>query len=420
MNKSLKNLVLLGMSALVLSACGSTTVSNSGSSDGGSDAAETTEQSTEGEATETAENEESSESSESAGGEQAAITLTDADPDDEEAWKQEPAYGTTITLISTDGCTAPINVAYESGYFEEEGIDVEVVKSQTTTIDAVGTGQAAIGAGHITSSLIPIINGVGAQYLSPMHTGCKALYVAGDSDIESAGDMDNMTIGIHGGVGESDHNIALRFLQEEGADPDSVKFTNSEVAATTEAIKNGELDGAIYSENYAAPFVESGELKKVNSLTTDEAFKDEVCCASYVNKEFARENPITTKKLTRAILKANAWAEDDSESYVDFLYDNDLLSGEYEVGFGWIDSLNYHPSEDQFAETIREITQDYIDLGIVDGSVNVDEVMGNVFGELGMNISDFSKGSAGAEEDSSDDSSEDSSSEDSTEESKAE
>lgn len=189
-------------------------------------------------------------------------------------------------------------MAKEKGYFEEEGLDVELVQSQNETINAVGTGQVVLGAGHITSSLIPIINGVDAQYLGLMNTGCKGLYVAGDSDLESAGEMDEMTIGIHGGMGESDHNIALRFLQEEGADPESVQFTTSDVAATTEAIKSGELDGAIYTENCAAPIVEDGSLKEINSITTDEAFKDEVCCAIFVHKPFIQENPSAIKAST--------------------------------------------------------------------------------------------------------------------------
>lgn len=368
MNFSLKKMVLLGMSALVLSACNTQTTSSSDTASEEGTEAETTAQTVSSENT--------------------AVQLEEIDIDDEAGWKEEPAYGDVITMISTSGCTAPIDVALKSGYFEEEGIEVETVASQTTTIDAVGTGQAAIGAGHITSSLVPIINGVGAQYLGPMHTGCKALYVAADSDIESAGDMDNMNIGIHGGIGESDHNIALRFLQEEGADTNSVKFTNSDVAATTEAIKSGELDGAIYSENYAAPFVEDGTLKSVNSLTFDEAFADEVCCATYVNKEFAKENPITTKKLTRAIYKANKWAEEDSKGYVDFLYANDLLSGDEQVGFDWIDSLNYHPTEKQMHDTVKEITQDYIDLGIVDSDVDADTVMQEIWAPTGLSITD--------------------------------
>ncbi|MDO5475197.1 MAG: ABC transporter substrate-binding protein [Candidatus Saccharibacteria bacterium] len=366
MNNSFKKMVLLGMSALVLSACNTQTTS-SGDADSTANETETTE-------------------TVSSNG--SAVQLEQVDMDDETAWQEEPAYGDTLTMISTSGCTAPIDVALKSGYFEEEGIDVETVASQTSTIDAVGTGQATIGAGHITSSLVPIINGVGAQYLGPMHTGCKALYVAADSDIESAGDMDDMNIGIHGGIGESDHNIALRFLQEEGADPDSVQFTNSDVAATTEAIKSGELDGAIYSENYAAPFVEDGTLKSINSLTFDDAFADEVCCATYVNKEFAQENPVTVKKLTRAIYKANKWAEDDSEGYVDFLYANDLLSGDEQVGFEWIDSLNYHPTEEQMHDTVREITEDYIALGIVDSDVDADTVMEEIWAPTGLSITD--------------------------------
>lgn len=316
------------------------------------------------------------------------VNLSDYDIDDQEAFEVEPASQDTISLISTSGCTAPINVAKEKDYFEEEGLDVELVQSQNETINAVGTGQVVLGAGHITSSLIPIINGVDAQYLGPMHTGCKGLYVAGDSELESAGDMDNLTIGIHGGMGESDHNIALRFLQEEGADPESVQFTTSDVAATTEAIKNGELDGAIYTENYAAPFVEDGSLKEINSLTYDDSFKDEVCCATFVNKSFARENPITTKKLLRAIIKANNWAEDDTESYVEYLYDHDLLSGDEQAGFEFIDSLDYKATEQQLEDTIKEIIDDYMELGVLEEEVDAEEVFNKLWTPTGLENKD--------------------------------
>lgn len=314
------------------------------------------------------------------------VSLADYDVEDQEAFEAEPAGQDTISLISSNNCLAPINVAAEKGFYEEEGLDVELFQSQSEVIDAVGTGQVALGAGHVTSSLIPIINGVDVQYLGPMNTGCKGLYVAGDSDLESAGDMDNLTIGIHGGMGESDHNIALRFLLEEGADPDSVDFVTSDVAATTEAIKNGELDGAIYTENYAAPFVRDGSLKEINSITTDDAFKDEVCCAIYVNKSFIQENPITTKKLLRAIYKANEWAEEDTEAYVDFLYEHDFLSGDEQDGFDFIDSLDYQASSEQLEDTIQKITEDYIELGILEDDVDKEEVLQNVWTPTGLEI----------------------------------
>ncbi len=384
MQKSVKNYLYLGLCGLVLAGCTNSIDQSQQSTD--------TSQATEQAATEgenqpaTAQNAE-----EEAGGGTAAVQLEEINIDDEEAWKKEPAYGTTIEVINSTGCTAPINVADLEGYYDEEGLDVEVVQTQQTSIDAVGTGKAAIGGGLIAPTLIPIINGVNAQYLGPMHTGCKALYVAADSEVDSTDDLADSNIGIHGGLGESDHNVGLRFFQHAGVDTDSINWVSTDSAASPQAIASGELDGAIYDENLADPFVKNGTLKKIESTTTSEDFKDEVCCAYYVNKDFARENPITTKKLTRAMYKANAWAEDDSTSYIDYLIENDLLTGDYDISFNFIDSLNYHPSQDQMDQTVENVIKDYQELGIVDPSLDPQEVYNQLYAPTGLEIQDYSE-----------------------------
>lgn len=375
MKNRLGKYLFLGSAAFVLAAC-NTSIQDS--QDQGASQNNTQEQVETGE-------------QESAGGTKA-VALADYDVDDDEAWKKEPAYGQSIQLVSSTGCTAPINVAETMGFYEDEGLKVETVETPQTSIDAVGTGQAAIGIGLITPTLIPMINGVNAQYLGPAHTGCKALYVAADSDVESSADLDGAKIGIHGGLGESDHNVGLRFFQNAGVDTDSINWVSTDVSASPQAIANGELDGGIYDENMADPYVKDGTLKKIESTTTSEDFKDEVCCAYYVNKDFARENPITTKKLTRAIYRANAWAEEDSKSYIDYLYDQDFLTGDYDIGFNFIDKLNYHPSQDQMSATVKEITADYQELGIVDDSVDVNTLYEQLYAPVGLEISDFTEG----------------------------
>lgn len=365
MNRSFVKCLFLGASALALAAC----------NPGGGEGESSSSQATESAAVQT-----------TSTGASAAIPLSDVDPDDQAALEAEPAYGDTLSLIGSQGCAAPANVAYGMGFFEEEGLDVELFTAQTSPMDAVGTGQAVLGTDHITSSLVPMSNDVNAQYVGPMHTGCKALFVAPDSDIESLEDLEGKKVGIHDGIGASDHNIALRFLEADGVDTDSINFVQTDVAASPQAIASGELDAAIYAENYAAPFVADGSMESIRSLTFDDDFKDEICCAYFANKDFARENPIHTKRLMRAINKALAFASQEQDDYVAYLFENDLISGDEQAGYDFIKSLQYDVTTDQMNNTLRGISKAYMDLGILDGSKSIDEIMEQVWGPVDLEL----------------------------------
>lgn len=61
---------------------------------------------------------------------------------DEEAWKQEPAYGKKVLYYYTGGnCTSAPWFAEVLGYYEKEGLEVEMVAGTSYT-EALGTGAA--------------------------------------------------------------------------------------------------------------------------------------------------------------------------------------------------------------------------------------------------------------------------------------
>ena len=82
---------------------------------------------------------------------------------EEELWKKEPMYGETIKVGYSGGlCTGTAGIASVLGYFEEEGLDVEITSVQAP-IDAIGTNQVQVLSSHITTLLVPTINGIDMQ-----------------------------------------------------------------------------------------------------------------------------------------------------------------------------------------------------------------------------------------------------------------
>ena len=302
--------------------------------------------------------------------------------EEEEAWKKEPAYGQTIKVGYNGGlCLGAFGIAQAKGFYEEEGLEVEILSMQSAA-DGLGTGQVDVAGDHIATMLVPTVNGVNMTFTTGCHTGCKSLYALNDSEIESTADLVGKTVAVNDGIGASDHNITLRFFNHDGIDPDEVKFTVVTNDAVIQALKNGEVAGATLSDQFAKQFLDDGTLKVVRSLTFDEDFKQETCCVHAINSDFLAENPITSKKLTRAHQAASDWIQGNKEEFVDIMLENDWASGEKELVLEIAETYDFGISDEATEKTLRSILDDYKTFGLIDESKDTDEMMDQIWLEL--------------------------------------
>lgn len=312
-----------------------------------------------------------------------AETVDDSDrpegvsAEDWEAMKQEPAFGTELTYIYNGGnCVSAKYMADVLGYYDEYGINAKIVQGDSTYM-AVGTGQAMWGIDHIATMLVPITNDVNYTFVAGAHIGCKTIYVLNDSDIQSVEDLKGKTVAIHDGIGNSDHNIVARLLDEYGVDPNNdIELLNVETSATIAAMENGEVDASIFSDIWAYDMVKDGTLRPIISLTTDPAFQDEPCCVMAMNNDFLKENPVHAKYITMAVKRAGMYNRLNSEDAVNFMIDDGKLSGTFEKNIECWDSLHFGLSDAFTERALREITEDYLRLGLITNTdLTVDEIM---------------------------------------------
>src|SRR6516165_5044757 len=81
-------------------------------------------------------------------------------------------------------CEPPIFVAKELGFYEEEGLDVELVKTDWKGLQ-VGLGNGNFHANHTLLMYImkPIESGVDVKITGGIHTGCLRIQAGLKSDI---------------------------------------------------------------------------------------------------------------------------------------------------------------------------------------------------------------------------------------------
>lgn len=320
--------------------------------------------------------------SEETNSESADVTKNLTPAEEEEAWKKEPAYGQAVKIAYDGGlCTASPGVALAKGFYEQNGIKAEVVSVQSG-IDSLGTNKVQVYTTHIAEMLVPTVNGVNAVFTTGAQTGCKSLYVLNDSKINATKDLIDKSIAIPDGVGGSDHNIALRFLNHDNIDPKKVSFKPVEKSAAILAMQKGEVQGAILSDQFAEKFVEDGTLKIIRSLTWDEDFKVEPCCVHALNKEFVKANPITAKKVTLAIKQAAHWIEDNKTEAAQIIFDNKWASGDFEQAVRMLESYNFKISDELTETALKNIINDYKEFGLIDSNLDTDKTLATVWKPL--------------------------------------
>jgi len=222
-------------------------------------------------------------------------------------------------------CGAPIFIAFEKGFFAEEGFDATLITADTETRKI-----------SLNNGTIPVINGdfqffpsieegVNVKVVDGLHKGCIKFAVRPDSDIKTAADFKGKKIGVDE-MGGSPHQVASMWLEKAGI---SAKPENGEVQflpfsdgnLELEALLSGAIDVAAMWDPFASVAEKNGRVKVVFDLTTDPAFADHYCCFLYASSRVIKENPGKVAALLRVYRKASDWITNNPKEAVDIISD---------------------------------------------------------------------------------------------------
>ena len=299
------------------------------------------------------------------------------------ALQKEPAWGTTLYAEYDGGdCTCGPAMAETLGYFDEYGLDVEIV-SGTEITEAIGTNKAQFGVHHIAHMLVPITNGVDLIFTGSAQTGCKSLYVKAGSGMKSTADLVGKTVGLDGPIGSSAHNMVIRFLLADGVNVDDVDCVQLEQSAAIQSLINGDVDAVMLSDRYAKAFVDDGTVEVVRSITWDDDFKDETCCVMAMNGSFVEKNPITAQVLTQCTMDAYMYIANNKEEAAKIMLDEKFVSGTQDLTEYMIEQQDWTVTYDATKATIEKVADDYINAGIITGDWTVDSVVEAAWHPLG-------------------------------------
>jgi NitT/TauT family transport system substrate-binding protein len=251
-------------------------------------------------------------------------------------------------------CEPAIFVAQEKGFFKEEGLDVELIKTDWGSMrDGLAEGRFHASYSFIMYLMKPIEMGLDLKLTGGIHTGCLRIQAGAKSDIKTVQDLKGKKLGITH-MGSPPFLFASRVLADKGIDPKSgVEWVTMPGAAMAKALEHGRVDAVASAEPIGTMLMAQNQVHKVCDQASDPPYDDEYCCVVVVNGAFGRDNPSAAAKVTRALLKGAKWVNVNPTAAAQIAVEKKYVAATTEINAQAIGMLRYDPGVDKARRDVR-------------------------------------------------------------------
>ncbi|HLQ72783.1 MAG TPA: ABC transporter substrate-binding protein [Bacillota bacterium] len=210
--------------------------------------------------------------------------------------------------------SAPLFIAIENGFFEDEDLQVNVEWFDAAQPIAVATagGDVDVGATGITASLYNMVGG-GEELLIVADKGREeegysstAMMVPEDSDVEEIADLKGKQIGITQ-TGSTFHYMAGRLLEEHGLSTDDVELVPlNSIPGLMETLESEQVDAVLLNEPNISLVEEEGYGKQIAQVGDNIDYQTS---GIFFSKKFADDEEVA-KRFLKAYAKATQYYYD--------------------------------------------------------------------------------------------------------------
>jgi NitT/TauT family transport system substrate-binding protein len=280
-------------------------------------------------------------------------------------------------------CNAPVHIAVEKGFYEEEGLKWETIQVGDGEAMNLLTNGSVDGVNTLMIGLVqPLANGLPVQIPLATHTGCIKALVRGDAPIATAADLRGKKIG-GASPGASALLFIKRYLAGKGFKVDGenadVEFVYQSASELPLLLERGGADAIALTDPAAQIAQDSRGFRAVIDNGTDEDYKNEFCCAIPVRSAVINDHPQATAKFLRAIQKAAKFVQENPDEAARILADKKLVAGDPLVNARILKTFNYRSSVSHVAPALERNAKDMQALGILKPDVDVDKLVQDVF-----------------------------------------
>lgn len=306
----------------------------------------------------------------------AGIALNTKPPTSESGLKK------AVVSYAGGTCEAPVYIAYEKGFFRDEGLDVTLVKAGFEQLKiSLDTGEIDATQANF-AWFKPIEQNLNIKLTAGIHTGCISLVTPGDSGIKTIADLKGKAVGVDS-IGGGPQIALSAKLRELGINPiTEIEWKAYPSAQLDEAINKGEIVAYMTWDPFPSKAVSEKGYINLYDIGKDAPLNTSYCCFVGINGKVVEENPEKAAAITRAILKAAEWVGEHPQEAAQIELDKEYVGGNVDLNSHLLASYSWEPSISQAKENIRYFITEQKAQGILDSSTSVDDLYNRVFAQV--------------------------------------
>ena len=271
---------------------------------------------------------------------------------------------------------APIYLGQEQGFFEERGIELELVPGSggAAAVPGVVAGDCDFAFGNVTSLLLAQTQGLPLQVVAngtastgDPETDFSAVVVPADSPVQTAADLAGRTVAVNNlkNIGE----VTIRkAVEDAGGDSSTVNFVELPFPDMPAAVANGNVDAAWVVEPFVTVATGQGARAVVRNFA--EPVEDLTVATYFTTEQMLAENPELVDDFQAAMAESLQYAQDNPDELRRIITTYTSISPEVAEQI----ALPSFPEEInvESMETVAELMAEY---GITEETADVDALL---------------------------------------------
>ncbi|HUM84132.1 MAG TPA: ABC transporter substrate-binding protein [Lachnospiraceae bacterium] len=246
--------------------------------------------------------------------------ITESDSQNQTSGK----YKVDIPALNGSLCSAAFWIAYEKGFFIQEGVEANMISSTNeTSKTGLNNGTMAVSYGDF-QYFQSMEQNVKASVVDAVNLGCIDIIARSDDDsINKAADLKGKKIAVNS-IGGTPYQVLGLWISKEGLSVDASAGDVSVVAYSDgnlelQALKSGEVDAAAVWDPYGPKAQKSGEAKVLLDNAVNDDFAGRACCFLFASDKVLKEKPDEIAAVIRALHKAELWIGQNPDEAVQII-----------------------------------------------------------------------------------------------------
>lgn len=201
-------------------------------------------------------------------------------------------------------------LAQEKGFFEENGVNVEVkiVDDESTYASLLSSNQVDAVGRAADQDIINYANGIKEKCFMTYDQSSGGDGIVASEEIKSVEDLKGKTVAV--AKATTSYFLLLTVLEANNVSEDELTIKDMDADSAGTAFVQGEVDAAVTWE----PWLSNASEREGGHLLCDSKdYPNTIVDAAFVNDKFSSENPEALKGVVKGIQKAYEWYYDGNQ-----------------------------------------------------------------------------------------------------------